>query len=487
MITKLTDEELQKLVEEREKYIIILGYTWDQLLEIKVSDDSIDNFWIITRIEIVNRYFELNPDTDWKLNDVYQLDDVFYDVIVFDERQKGVCIHNEKKLNVLFHFSRYGAKTVTIGFNPYLEDTLLDYNLGYTDFWKLNGIKEEEIEIKKYTKETDSLEIHSVLLPNKSLSSTLFDALQPAYIKRDNFLNSYLCLLSRYKTEVTDFYGFPTHKETHMPLNELVEFVEPPNVKPGDILISGYYLNDYIDDDHCYINSEFRIIEKDDVNFISEIYTSKLGQAILRCPEKIRKYICIYLYYRSTIVNEFILFDNIPNCYSLEDIPVFIPEGDLTKFDSIFDDFKAPIKKLKLHNISVKKIDTEQLMNKYMDQFEKCINIEAYTAAMIMAGSVLEAFLSDWVAAEEGDDTIDSLDECINKLQDKYGFENPPWDADTAHLIRKNRNYVHPKKLLKASKEINKDMCYEAYTYLKYIIDYRNKYGKKGKREEEER
>ena len=515
---QLTDEELQELIKEREESVIIGSTTFDCLLESKVHNDNLRSFWIIAKADIVKRFFELNPKTEWKLSGIYQLDDVFYDVAVYKENEKGFCLRPEP--NILFHFSKNDFKKVEIGFNHLLEKTELKYNSG-VNFYEENGLNKDGMNVRYFTKESSDpkdIEIHSVLLFGKSISAYSLKSLDFVYIKKDDLNYSYLSLLSRYKKAVTDFYGMPTTNEECKPLGELVDFIDGYLDQPtyGDIYIYGYNLDKHVDNSNTY-NSfcpELRIINDDyDKCYVLESYYDGDGQAIIRCKDKsFRKYLSVYLSKEMTFIEDLVKYGDFSKGDDLYHLPVFIP-SDLTKFDSLYDDIISSQEKDKneisfqnkvytstlgkndldfdilFNNVERTKFErTKQIIDKDLNEFKACVNCGAYKAALIMAGSILEAFLIDWLSEEDGKDYFKedymiedygkkryaTLNDYIKILHDKYELREPNWNQgkEKADYIKDKRNLVHAKLFIK-EKDINIDTCIQVYSYLQYIRDFR--------------
>jgi len=106
--------------------------------------------------------------------------------------------------------------------------------------------------------------------------------------------------------------------------------------------------------------------------------------------------------------------------------------------------------------------------------------------SLILAGSILEAVLIDWLSEikgvdffkktymvkdDKGKDKPADLNDYINEI--KY-IERPHWmeEANKAHAIRKKRNLVHAKLCMK-SNEINEEVCREVIGYLKDVLKTR--------------
>lgn len=138
----------------------------------------------------------------------------------------------------------------------------------------------------------------------------------------------------------------------------------------------------------------------------------------------------------------------------------------------------------------IKAFKEEQLrtfLNEDLDELNICYRHGAYKAAIILAGSILEAVLIDWLSE------LDNKDYFANDLmihdKDKNGFtkerraelfdyideikyiKQPDWaqEADKAHEIRKKRNLVHA-KLRMNENVITKETCQKVITYLEDVL-----------------
>lgn len=141
------------------------------------------------------------------------------------------------------------------------------------------------------------------------------------------------------------------------------------------------------------------------------------------------------------------------------------------------------VSKIKVHN-------EQQLRNFLTDDLKElntCYRGKAYKATLILAGSILEAVLIDWLSEIHHVDYFEQdymitdkrtgrvkradLVDYINEI--KY-IERPRWmsEATKAHEIRKKRNLVHAKLCLK-SEEINEEVCSQVVQYLKDVLKTR--------------
>ena len=124
-----------------------------------------------------------------------------------------------------------------------------------------------------------------------------------------------------------------------------------------------------------------------------------------------------------------------------------------------------------------------------INELEKCFECGAYKATLIMAGSVLEAFLIDWLGELNGVNYFNTdymvqdrrfpnrrkradLIDYIDAIEE---IKRPEWmeEAEKAHKIRKDRNMVHAKLCLNSNRGIDEETCREVIGYLKEIIKTR--------------
>ena len=116
----------------------------------------------------------------------------------------------------------------------------------------------------------------------------------------------------------------------------------------------------------------------------------------------------------------------------------------------------------------------EEVIKKDLYEIDLCYNNKAYKAAIILCGSVLEAFLYDWL--KERKIKIEkewTLKDYIDQIEELY---QPQWlkSAEKAQEIRHKRNYIHPKKYIEKNTLIDKKLCDDIKKYLKDVICTRN-------------
>ena len=148
--------------------------------------------------------------------------------------------------------------------------------------------------------------------------------------------------------------------------------------------------------------------------------------------------------------------------------------------DFLFTKKKQPTKQIQrefyLEGVERLRLFKAELVNRLLvDDFRElnsCIDIGAYKSSMILCGSILEAVLLDWLSEIEEKDyfqegNIDLFD-LINKLEKWLGDS-----SERAHSIRKKRNLVHPKRLLKSEERITKTTCLSVVSDLKYVLKHK--------------
>lgn len=131
----------------------------------------------------------------------------------------------------------------------------------------------------------------------------------------------------------------------------------------------------------------------------------------------------------------------------------------------------------------------ENFIKNDIKELNICFKNKAYKATLALAGSILEAFLIDWLSEIHGKDysKVDyevwdihknapkraELVDYINAIKE---IKKPKWmkEARKSHDIRKKRNLIHAKLCLK-SDEINEKVCEQVIDYLKDIFKTRRR------------
>ena len=137
---------------------------------------------------------------------------------------------------------------------------------------------------------------------------------------------------------------------------------------------------------------------------------------------------------------------------------------------------------LKVHSTN----QLKEMLHDDWKELNDCFRIEAYKATLILAGSILEAVLIDWLSEIKGHDYFmedymvtgrngkPKRAELIDYINEIKYIERPHWidEASKAHEIRKKRNLVHAKLGIN-SDEINQETCRMVIDYLRDVIKTR--------------
>lgn len=197
------------------------------------------------------------------------------------------------------------------------------------------------------------------------------------------------------------------------------------------------------------------------------------------------------------------------NMKTISELKIIVPVNDKNYYISLFNYQLSPLenkdgyRNLLLNKPKLKDFETtfqleqiRKLSNNYnqqvqevfdndMKEVEACFNAKAYKATLILCGSVLEAFLLDWLNELQPEekwlekdwiydkknkkDVHVGLNDYINKINK---IKKPNWmnEAGKAHEIQKQRNLVHAKLCLKDDLSINKELCKKVISYLHEVI-----------------
>lgn len=274
-----------------------------------------------------------------------------------------------------------------------------------------------------------------------------------------------------------------------------------------------------------YRNEYFLVSEESDF----ELY-APLGCYVIRANGVSPEY--LYLYLNSNIAKRIQYTLEVPlgdvgksRLYgSKENLPLIKPKETAEYYRGKFSAIAYPDKKvyLKLEDEkipeTVEEALTLELFNKIklnnknllerqikedITELEICYANRAYKATLILAGSIMEAILIDWLSEIRGVDYFavdlkkriwDNQNKCYKTdVQGNYLYhadrkadladyideirdiKRPNWmqEWQEANIIRKKRNLVHAKLCLKENIQIDDTICKDVISYLKNIIDSR--------------
>lgn len=246
-----------------------------------------------------------------------------------------------------------------------------------------------------------------------------------------------------------------------------------------------------------------------------EVY-AKPSMQVIRVNSDVISPEYLYLYLRSTIGRKITLVLQTPNSeifnykLKLSDYPIVLPDENLSFYKSKFDEIAGKKEYTYtnpnsignesfyeiLHSdiIDMSRIHHGELIKKQLEtdikEINICYNAGAYKATLILAGSILEALLLDWISELESTNyfqkenkveiltkknkkiTTTDLNEYIKIIEKKL---YPDWSrqAKEADEIRKKRNLVHAKLCINDDISINDKTCKEIIEYLTDIIQTR--------------
>ena len=211
----------------------------------------------------------------------------------------------------------------------------------------------------------------------------------------------------------------------------------------------------------------------------------------------------------------------------IQNFPVIIPKEDETVYQEEFARIASPdsryyisvsteikqsktmedevvkeyISKLNNNNFSLLKQQIEEDIR----EMDICLEGGAYKATLILAGSILEALLIDWISEIKCHDYFE--DQLMKRIYDKKrrcyktdengnfiystkmradlsdyideikDLKKPEWmkQAEESDMIREKRNLVHAKLCLKKNEQISETLCRKVRGYLLDVIESRLK------------
>lgn len=330
-------------------------------------------------------------------------------------------------------------------------------------------------------------------------------------------------------------------KNEHFKLKDVADIIHPQENKNSENLVRVLKISDMIyplniENIHWGIPTNI-ILKKGDIlfpvvgknkpylyinNTKENIYASNMT-VVIRCKTIIPEYVFLYLLSETAQV----VLDSISTGIAIKhvsvkdiaELPVEFPERNAEEYKSDFnvlynlggkdyenisrnnqilkcygENFEKTKKLEDILNVELAKnihiYNEKQLksfLNEDLKELNSCYKVKAYKATLILAGSILEAVLIDWLSEIKGIDYFENDYSVKDKKTGKYRkanlcdyineikyIERPNWmiQADKAHEIRKKRNLVHAKLCLK-SDDINEKVCQEVIGYLKDILKTR--------------
>ena len=488
-------------------------------LEKYFTEQKETTYYYIGINKFVMDYYKNKPDSEWKIKAILQLgfpfefaDSKIEDESYFLDYLRQYFLKTKKWS--LFIFTKESFDKVTLGFDDRNTLSNLEYvqSKRYADVY---GQKEELPDNYKGTPFTardyyneDLYWLIYNYLDNNQIPKFTNDERKAlnysfAEIPAEYFRLDYLDYLSRYKQSVIDVFGYPDKKEKIRKLSSVVQFINAPGKKKEypdyeerkqNVLIKDFFFH------NRNLVPIVRIGEQniDAPTFWEEYeihsYMKNITPAYLYCllsSELIKDY------YSDRYTAEKYYDEESP--LPLEDcIYIDIPaeKMDQKKYPAKYERDMNP--RLKVHNMidskSLNTADAKESIDNYLIEIKNDIDAGSYYSATILMGSVLEAFLIDWLSEIDGKNyfkedylvTEEIEDEEIGKkvsYQRKASFydyiniiqrKRPDWidGAKKATEIRKTRNLVHAKLYIEKG-AISQEVCYEMLKNLEVIINNR--------------
>ncbi len=510
---------LQGSKNDNEK-IIKLFNIYDDLLKKCLITDNLeqclkeqeeDTFYYIGINEFVLKYYAENPNSEWKIKAVLQCGFPFefgetkkYSDSNFTNIMTNVYLLNKKWS--LFIFTKQPVSTVTLGFddrNTYANLQNIRNQRQFDVDCQLNELPEDYkgtpfVACDFYNEDHDTL-LDKYLSTEKIpvITNAEYKELKYSFteIPAEYFRVDYLDYLSRYKKSVVDIFGYPKKDEKIKKLKGIVEFVNAPGKKsvyPDEktrrthVLIKDFFFQ------NTSLKPTVRIGEQniDSPTFWEEYeiksYMKNISPYYLYCLLSSE---LVSDYYSEHFDPENYYDSNTP--LPLEDC-IYIEMASESMVDMKYQEkYERDINpKTKAHDmIAAKKFTNQRAkesLEKYLAEIHNDIGVGSFYSATILMGSVLEAFLIDWLSEIDGKDyfhedymIVDKkynhprradLKDYIDEIQKK----RPDWitGAKKATEIRKKRNLVHAKLYIEEG-EVSQEICYEMLQNLEAIINNR--------------
>ena len=297
----------------------------------------------------------------------------------------------------------------------------------------------------------------------------------------------------RYLTNTIEDFGFPKEQEKEIALETIVEFLftEPNrkyNVKQGDLIIEKFFY----DDETNELERSMRIAEQNENNVYAcnvirsysvsiyyvwaQLESDYIREAIQRESEEGNLHVEIDYYgYKYVDLKSIKIIE--PE-YDYKTAKYFKKKYDLEKINKsfCFNYLRENTNICRFYDSDARDVILGDLI-----EIKDCFITKAYKAAIILSGSVLEAFLIDWLSEIKGinyfeknfmiGDRVATLKDYIDQIRE---LKKPSWfDAsEKANMIRNKRNLVHAKLYINDS-DISKETCTEVINYLEYVINTR--------------
>lgn len=485
-------------------------------LEVYLGEKDKDVFYYMGVNDFVKDYYKKNPNSEWKIKAILQFGFPFDAVPTKTNDSCHFCgKYLETRKWSLFIFTKKTISKIVIGFDD--RNTFSNLNFireqrcSGTE-WQTEDLPEDQqgslfIAYDPWNDDRDRLiteYLNTERIP--VLTNAQYKKLRYSFteIPSECFRIDYLDYLSRYKKSVVDLFGYPDKGEKIKKLKNVVEFINEPrkeevclnyNARKNNVFIKDFFFKNkslkptvLIGEPDCdyYPYQEFK------AEYEIHSYDKEISPYYLYCLLSSE---FISDYYSERYEPE--EYSEGLNCYTDSESP--LPLKDCIyiemspekmrdkKFQEIYERNINP--KLKVHDM----IDSHEFNNdkakdsikKYLVEIKNDIDAGSFYSATILMGSVLEAFLIDWLGEidgknyfreplrvnKDGREQNANFYDYIRLMREKC----PRWTKGLeakADEIRTKRNRVHAKLYIEEG-EISHDKCYEVLRDLEAIINNR--------------
>lgn len=510
IMTKLLNGDIEEIKRKYNKETIIKYLSSDfstictDNLEKYLEEEKDDTYYYIGVNQFVLDYYKNNPNSEWKIKAILQLG-FPYDFLPGD-KEHPVLNYNfvvwsflENKKWSLFVFTKRDFSNVVLGFDDNNTFAHLESIKNKRDI-QFNSRKEELSEkapgsicfvFNPDDEMRDNL-IVDYLVNDKVRVLSKDEKRKSGYsfneVPVEKFKLEYLDYLSRYKESVVEIFGYPEKGEKITKLKNVVKFINSPGqetVYPDDrranVLLKDLFFHD------GKLKPTVRIGEQniDYYTFFEEyeFYSYDVSPYYLYCLLS-SEFIIDYF---SDRYSEDKYYDS-STPLPFDDCPFIDLPSKNINLNLYKEKYELDINpRLKVHNILENKDfanqNAKEAVNKFLVEINDAIKNGLYYSATIVIGSVLEAFLIDWLSEIDGKDYFKEpylLPEKNNKRADLKDYidiiqkKRPDWidGAKKATFIRTKRNTVHAKLYIE-EKEISEKTCMELLNDLNAIIHNR--------------
>ncbi|MCQ2588707.1 MAG: hypothetical protein MJ174_11380 [Treponema sp.] len=532
--------DLLKDVEKKASTYNFDGYYADTNWGLSVYDSlenaKEDTVYFIGLTDMVESYYKQNPNSSWKLKGIFQLGHPFAICAAVKDPKYEVVVTRADLQWSLFIFTREEFQKMIIGYNNVDSFNDVDSFNGFFDsekcddkeyIKKISGypvLKNEELyshypiivianKILQECSDRSNSEmidcllnvlnvtnLDSIIETNNPLQSwyetieSVIESWSSPFSQEDDiyhfteidkkyFHRKYLSCLSRFKKSVINLLPLQDSKEKIVYLEDMGEFIYSYNEKKFIAQKGDLYFPE------C--ENLYSEISDDYVELIDK--PQEFSKGTLFRPNNPLDSYYIYLLLQSPLCKDSLTYwDRYQARNNLEYLSIVKPENNNSSYyQNIYEYEKQrylQIEKDFAEKYSGKVTNEEARLTIQEDLSEifKCYKNKCYKAAIVLAGSVLEAFLIDWLSEI---DHINYFDESKNKYKSKRNpnkenptlidyiediqFLYPNWKFGTeAKQIQKKRNRIHAKLYIN-KKDINQKCCLEIIRFLELVIKSR--------------